>query len=59
VELVVLFVVLALLLFGPRRHGGMPGPVATIGGALFLIWFVVATLLGWSWRALFGTIPQP
>jgi hypothetical protein len=59
VELLVLFVVMALLLFGPRKGGRMPGPWALAAGALFLIWFVVAVMLGWSWRALFGNIPQP
>lgn len=58
-ELVVLFVILALLLFGPRRGGGMPSPVAMAAGSLFLLWLLLAYALGWSWKAIFGNIPQP
>ena len=58
-ELVVLFIVLALLLFGPRRGGRAPGPVAIAFGIFVLVWFVVAIAMGWTWRALIGPIAQP
>jgi hypothetical protein len=41
-ELVVLFIICALLFFGPRKGGRMPGPLARGLGALFLLWFLVA-----------------
>jgi hypothetical protein len=58
-EPVVLFAIMALLLFGPRRGGGMPSPLAMAAGAVFLVWMLAAFALGWSWSAIFGHIPQP
>jgi hypothetical protein len=58
-ELVVLFVIMALLVFGPRRGGGMPSPLALTAGTAFLLWMLAAVALGWSWSAIFGHIPQP
>lgn len=50
-ELLVLFVILALLIFGPRRGGRMPGPFAMIAGALLLLWLLfmlgVGSLFNW------------
>jgi hypothetical protein len=53
-ELVILFAVLALLLFGPRRGGRMPGPVAIILGLLLLLWLLAALGLGALWNRLMG-----
>lgn len=56
-EIVVLFGIMALLLFGPRRGGGRPSPMAMAAGAAFLVWMLAAWALGWSWRAVFGDLP--
>jgi hypothetical protein len=58
-ELVVLFIILALLIFGPRRGGGMPSKIAMIVGALFLLWLLAALGLGAIWKMFFGTLTQP
>jgi hypothetical protein len=58
-ELVVLFIILALLVFGPRRGGRMPGPIAMIAGLLLLIWLLMAFGLGVLWKALTGGNLQP
>jgi hypothetical protein len=55
VELVVLVVILALLIFGPRRGGRMPGPVALILGTFFLLWLLLAFGMGALWNALTGS----
>lgn len=51
-ELVLLFGILALLIFGPRRGGRMPGPFALILGGLLLVWLLIAFGLGSLWNAL-------
>ena len=51
-ELLVLFGILALLIFGPRRGGRMPGPFAMILGGLLLVWLLIAFGLGSLWNAL-------
>ena len=53
-ELVVLFIILALLFFGPRKGGGMPSKIAMALGALFLLWFLVAMGMGSLWNHFFG-----
>jgi hypothetical protein len=58
-DIVVLFGILALFLFGPRRGGRMPSRIAMIGGALILLWFLAAFGMGAIWKAIFGTLPQP
>ena len=58
-ELVVLFVILALLIFGPRKGGRMPSKIAMIAGALFLLWLLAAFSLGAIWNAIVGPIAQP
>jgi hypothetical protein len=58
-EPLVLFAIMALFLFGPRRGGGMPSPLAMMAGAAFMLWMLAAFVLGWSFSAIFGHIPQP
>ena len=58
-EIVVLFIIAALLLFGPRRGGRMPGKGAIILGVFFLLWFLVTMGFGALWNKVFGTSPQP
>ena len=58
-ELVVLFFIVALFLFGPRKGGRMPSKFAMVLGALFLLWFLVAVGFGALWNKVFGTISQP
>ncbi len=53
-ELVVLVVIFVLLIYGPRRGGRMPGPVALILGTVFLLWVLLAFGLGSLWNALTG-----
>jgi hypothetical protein len=53
-EIVVLFVVFALLIFGPRRGGRMPGPFAVIAGIFLLLWLLMAFGLGALWNAVTG-----
>jgi hypothetical protein len=58
-ELVVLFIIAALLFLGPRKGGRMPS-MLTIGlGLFFLLWFLVAMGFGTLWNDFFGTMPQP
>jgi hypothetical protein len=59
VELVVLFVILALLIFGPRAGGRRPSRIAMMAGALFLLWLLAAFGLGAIWNALLAPIQQP
>ena len=54
VELVVLFFIAAVLIFGPRRGGRMPSKLAMIVGALFLLWMATVFGLGAIWNALVG-----
>ena len=56
-ELVVLFFIAALLIFGPRKGGRMPSTFATVVGAAFLLWFLAAMGFGVLWNHFFG--PQP
>ena len=69
-ELVVLFIIAALVFFGPRKGGaclprrspkGKGGPsVLTIGlGLFFLLWFLVTMGFGTLWKHFFGTMSQP
>ena len=58
-EILILFAVLALLIFGPRRGGGWPSRGAVILGAILLAWLVVAFGAGSLLRAIVGDIPQP
>lgn len=58
-ELVVLLIIAALLIFGPRKGRRMPGTL-TIGlGLFFLLWFLVTMGFGTLWHRFFGTISQP
>jgi hypothetical protein len=59
VEIVVLFVIVAVLLLGPRRAGRAQGPLAILAGIVFLIWFAAAFGLGSLWNAVVGPIAQP
>lgn len=58
-ELLILFGILALLIFGPRRGGRMPGPIALILGAALLLLLAMGFGLGALWNALVGTVSQP
>jgi hypothetical protein len=58
-ELIVLFAIFALFLFGPRKSGRMPGPLAITIGLAFLLYMALAFVMGWGWNAIFGTIGQP
>ena len=58
-ELVVLFGIAALLLFGPRRHGRRLSRLELIGGAWFLAWMLVAFGVAFRWKAIVGTFWQP
>ena len=58
-ELVVLFIIAALLIFGPRKGGRMPSKGAIILGVFFLLWFLVTMGMGSIWNHLFGSISQP
>jgi len=58
-ELVVLFGIFALLIFGPRRGGRMPSRLAMIAGAVIFVWLLAALGLGGIWKAVVGTLPQP
>ena len=58
-ELIVLFVMVALLLFGPRRRGGRPGPLGIAVGAFFLLWMLTMFGMGRVWSAIFGHVSQP
>ena len=51
-ELVVLFGILALLVFGPRRGGRMPTRIAMISGAVILVWLLAALGMGAIWKAV-------
>ena len=55
-ELVVLFGILALLGFGPRRGGGMRTRIAMISGAAILVWLLAASGLAGIWEAVVGTL---
>ena len=58
-ELVILFIIGALLIFGPRKGGRMPSKFAMILGAVFLLWMLMAFGMGALWKAAFGTLSQP
>ena len=58
-ELVVLFLILALLIFAPRRGGRMPSKIAMALGAALLLWLLAAFGVGAILKRLFGTIQQP
>jgi len=58
-EFLVQFAIVALLLLGPRRHGGMPSRMAIALGIAFLIWLALAFGIGRMWQAVFGPIAQP
>ena len=58
-ELVVLFIIVALIFLGPRKGGRMPSKFAMAIGALFLLWFLVAMGFGTIWNHFFGSIQQP
>ena len=49
-----LFGVLALLIFGPRRGGRRPGAIAMLLGAALLLWLLAAFGVGWIWNAAMG-----
>ena len=51
-ELVVLFGILALFGFGPRRGGPRPTPIAMICGAVMLAWLLAAFGLGAIWKVV-------
>ena len=64
-ELVILFIIGALLIFGPRKGGRMlarrspegeggPSKFAMIVGAAFLLWMLMAFGMGALWKAAFG-----
>ena len=56
-ELVILFVILALLILGPRRGGRMPGPIAVIVGLFLLLWLLAGFGLGALWNRFMGGQP--
>ncbi len=58
-EILVLFAILALLIFGPRRGGRWPSPFAMILGAVLLVWLATAFGLGAIWNAIVGPVAQP
>lgn len=58
-EYLVLLAILALLILGPRRGGGRPGPVAIFLGVALLAYLVVAYGFGWAWHAVVGDVAQP
>ena len=58
-ELVVLFVILVLLIFGPRKGGRMPLRIAIPAGALFLLWMFAAFGLSAIWKAVIGPVVHP
>ncbi|MGE0461880.1 MAG: hypothetical protein AB7Q16_10975 [Vicinamibacterales bacterium] len=58
-EFLVLLAILALLVLGPRRRGGRPGPMAVAFGVALLAYIILAFAFGWSWRAIIGEFPQP
>lgn len=58
-EIVVLFFIAALLIFGPRKGGRMPSKFAMGLGLFFLLWFLVAMGFGSIWNHFFGSISQP
>jgi hypothetical protein len=58
-ELVILFAIVALLLLGPRRGGGMPTRAAIIAGIAFLVWMAFAFGLTSLWRVIVGDVQQP
>ena len=57
-ELVVLFIIVALLFFGPRKGGRMPSKIVIALGALFLLWFLVAMGMGSLWNHFFAAGPR-
>lgn len=58
-DVVLLFVIVALLLFGPRRGGRAPSTLAIAAGAAFLLWLAMAFGLGSIWHAIVGDVAQP
>ncbi len=58
-EFLVLLAILAILILGPRRGGGRPGPVAIVLGIALPAYLVVAFGFGWVWHAVVGDIAQP
>ena len=58
-ELVVLFLIGVLLIYGPRKGGRWPGKGAIILGTFFLLWFLMMMGLGTLWNRMFGIWPQP
>ena len=57
-SILILFLIMALLLFGPRRGGGRPGPVATTLGIAFLLLMAIMFALGRLWQTFFGASSQ-
>ena len=58
-EIVVLVIIAALLIFGPRKGGRMPSPLTIGVGLFFLLWFLIAFGFGSIWNHFFGPSPQP
>jgi hypothetical protein len=58
-ELIVLFIICAVLVFAPRKGGRWPSKGAILLGMAFLLWFLVAMGFGTLWNHFFGTTPTP
>ena len=58
-QILLLFVILAVLILGPRRGGRMPGPIAIAVGDLLLLWLGAAFGLSWVWNMIVGPVAQP
>ncbi len=58
-EPVVLVVIFALLLLGPRRGGRPQRGMALAAGIALLGWFAITFGFGAIWNATFGEFPQP
>jgi hypothetical protein len=59
VQILILLAILPLLIFGPRRGGRMPGPLAIGLGLVLIVWLAFAFGLGWLWKAIVGPVSQP
>ena len=53
-ELLILFRILTLLVFGPRRGRRRPRPIAMILGAVLLLWLLIALGMGSLWNSLWS-----
>ena len=54
----VMLSLLALLVFGPRRGGRMPGPLSIAFGIVLLVGLAVAWGFALVWKAIVGPLPM-